>query len=713
MKRKQLGLLALFAISGIAVGAHAQIRKAPPTSSAAGSATSTVPNNLRAHVGTDNATRLLKSLDAEERLRGVERLATIGTPEAVSLLASSVDASQALRSDPRALIEASRALAKFTDNERARAALLQILIVGNPGIGSRLPTTTTRGSEQQQLDEGDPIARTELAREVAAIALAKSGYERAVEQVYGVAKGGGAGQNAAVLALTYYPPRDASLFGTSATTMPVPVIRLLGRLGDLRALELLQSAGKSTDANVRAAALLALGELGDARGAALAKTAIAEADARLRGAAAECLVLLGAPERFKAVAALIVDDATAATGIRLAERVYHVEITKLLATKATDHPDREIRLAAIRALGRSPDVNAASALASPKLLGDASVQYPALHALARSPAANATSLVSAVAAGNLKSVGVRAYVVRALARGERTDQGDGVIKGLAASKEPRDRALATFAKVALGDLNAEDALSDTDARIRHAAVMGLHAKPSKSVDKKLLARLAVEKDGTTKQALALGLMSGDPDEALTTTYLLERAEAGAGDSPLAAFAYARRADEKVSAKIALLLGSKDAVIRAHTARGLADAPLPDATGRLADAYEYETDVDVRRAIITALAQRTADATSPARKKTLEVAAQFDPDGPTQRAAKRALAGTTEPFGAPQSTEVGWYRLASPSGGAPNEPYAGAIVRSDGVALPIVFDDDGYAVVPGLPAGDARLVLTPRLPRNAP
>ena len=706
--RNKLGLLALVAINGVALAAHAQIKKTPGVT-AASSSTSTVPNNLRAHVGTDIATRLLKSLDADERLRGVERLATIGTLEAVSFLASSVDASQALRSDPRALIEAARGLARFTDNERARGALLQILTVGNPGIGSRLPIT--KASDQLQIDEGDPIARTELAREIAAIALAKSGYERSTEQVYGVAKGGGAGQNAAVLALTYWPPRDASLFGTSATTMPVPVIRLLGRLGDLRVLELLQSAGKSTDPNVRAAALLSLGELGDARGATLAKTAIAEADARLRGAAAECLVLLGAPERFKAVAALIGDDATAATGIRLSERVYHVEITKLLATKAIEHPDREIRLAAIRALGRSPDANAATALASPKLLGEASVQYPALHALSRSPAPNATALVSAVAAGNLKAVGVRAYVVRAIARGERTDQGDGVIKALLASKEPKDRAIATFARVALGDENGDDALANGDAKIRRAAVMGLHAQRARSVDKKLLARLVLEKDDATKQALALGLLSGDPDETLTTTYLLDRAEAGAGDSALAAFAYARRADEPVAAKIALLLGSKDAVIRAHTARGLADAPLPDATGRLADAYAYETDVDVRRAIITALASRKKDASSPARKKALDLAAQFDPDGPTQRAAKRALDGSTEPFTAPQATEVGWFRLATGTGAAPNESFAGAIVRSDGVALPIVFDDDGYAVVAGLPAGDARLVLTPRLPRN--
>ena len=40
---------------------------------------------------------------------------------------------------------------------------------------------------------------------------------------------------------------------------------------------------------------------------------------------------------------------------------------------------------------------------------------------------------------------------------------------------------------------------------------------------------------------------------------------------------------------------------------------------------------------------------------------------------------------------------------------GSLVRADGLAIPIAFDDDGYAIIPGLPPGEARLVLAPRLP----
>ena len=43
---------------------------------------------------------------------------------------------------------------------------------------------------------------------------------------------------------------------------------------------------------------------------------------------------------------------------------------------------------------------------------------------------------------------------------------------------------------------------------------------------------------------------------------------------------------------------------------------------------------------------------------------------------------------------------------PSASY-GLVVRADGLAVPIAFDDDGYAVVPA-PRGPARLMLAPRL-----
>jgi HEAT repeat protein len=714
--RRTGAALVLAAAVVVAIGAQAQPGRrppgAPPAPSASVAPAGTLAKNVRAHVGTDYAQHLLRSSDPEDRVRAVQRLGAIGSAEAVAMLVSAAESNQTLRADSRALVEMARALAKFTDNERARSALMLIVNVGNPGVAGRLPVPG-RSADALALEEGDPVARAELARETAAIALARSGVDRALEQLYGAARGGGSGQAAAMLALTLAPPRDPGFFGTTGVTMPPAVIRMLGQLGDLRALDVLHAASKSTDINVRGAALLALAELGDERAVPLARTAIAEPDARLRGAAAETLVILGAPEKYKAVVALMADDATVTIAIHLAERVYHAEITKLLAARAQQDSgaDRELRLAAIRALGRSPDPNAATALVSTKILADRALAYPAMLALARSPAPNATQLCAAVAAGNLKTLGVRAYVVRSLLRRERSDQAEAVVTQLLSSREPRERAIAVFAEVALGRAAAEDFLDDKEPRVRRAAAMGTLARPTRDVQRLLLARRSKEADELTRQVLGIGLLSGDPDGSVTTTELVDRAESGGADAALSAFALARRADDPLARRIGLLLGSKDALLRAHAARGLALAPLADASGRLADAYAYETDVDVRRALVSALALRTRDASAPARRITLELAASLDPDGPVRQAARRALdgAGAPAPFGTPPVVETAWLRLTLDGGAAPGDSYAATIVRADGTAVPIVFDDEGYAIVAGVPPGDARLVLAPRLP----
>lgn len=719
MRSRARAALVFAAATACAVIASAQPGRrptAPPPVSSAIPAAS-LPGNVRAHVGTDYAARLLRSTDPDERIRGIQRAAAIGSAETVALLVQATESSPAVRSDSRAIIELARGLARFADQERVRTALLLIVSTGSPGVVGRLQPA--RSSDALALEEGDPVARTELARHIAAIALARSGTERALEQLYGVARGGGSGQSAAMLALMVQPPRDPGFFGTAGTTMPASVVRLLGQLGDLRALEILHAATRTSDVAVRGAALVSLAELGDERTIGLARAAIAEADARLRAAAGEAFVLLSAPERYKAVSALVADEATTAIGIRLAERVYNAEITKLLAVRAIDHPDRELRAAAIRSLGRSPEPAAATALAVPQIMTDPTFGYVAALALARSPAPNAMSIITTLAAGKTTAaLGVRAYVVRALVRGERSDAGDAILAGLAASKDGRSRALGVFGRVALEIMSLETALGDTDPRVRRAAAMASLSRPSHASSRALLSRLTSERDEPTRQVLAAGLSSGDPDGLLTTTWLVDRAEAGGADAALSTFSLARRADERFDRKVGQLLGSKDAVLRAHTARGLGSSPLADASGRLASAYAYETDVNVRRAIIAALVARTRDATAPARRSTLETASQLDPDGPTRQAARAGLSAVAGarapdgPLGTPihqERLDTAWLRITLDGGAAPNDVFLGSVVRSDGVAIPVAFDDDGFAIVAGLPPGEARLVLAPRLP----
>jgi HEAT repeat protein len=689
------------------LGAFSLTANAAPRATETAEGRSSAATNLRARAGTELASRLLHGNDSEERIRGIERAASIGTPEAIALLVESTEHNRAIRADARALLAMARALARFAEQEAVRTSLLAIVAAPNPSTVGRTPTA--RASTTDTQEEGDPVARAELAREVAAIAVARSGGERALEALYGYARGSGVGQSAALAALHAFPPRDPGFFGTSASSLPVPVVRFLGELGDLRALDVIHAATRSPDVTVRSAALVALAELGDERAVPLAKIAITDGDARLRAAAAEVFVLLTAPERFKSTLGLIADDATTAIGLRMAERVFSPEITKVVAARAWTHPDREIRAAAVRALGRSPDADAAKALASPQLLGDDVLAYHALEALARSPAPNAGAVLGGLLASPVRLLAARAYVVRALVRRERSSAADEAAFGLANARQPEIRAVGVFARVALGEEGAESFLDDRDPRVRRAAAAASLARPTKATERAILARIAREPDPLTRQVFAVGLMGGDPDGIVKTTTLVDRAEAGGGDAPLAAWALARRADESTLRKVTGLLASRDPVLRAHTARGLALSSLPEASGRLAEAYRNETDAGVRRAIVAALAARQEDAASPSRRQTLELAASLDPDGPTRQGARRALEGANATFGPPANQEALWVMLTRKDVTAPQRTFAGYVVRSDGIAVPLAFDGDGHGLAIALPPGEARLVLAPALP----
>jgi HEAT repeat protein len=688
------GARAFVLVSAFALGAAAQPRKKPPPAPPA-------PTNLRAHVGIDHVTRLLRAGDSEERIRGIRLAASLGTVETVSALADAIerDPSGRMKADPRALLVLARALARFADQERARTALVAIVGVGSASGSPRLPTARPD-------DETDMVGRADLARQTAALAVARFGGDRGLEALYGIARGGGTGQSAALQALAVHPPRAAGFFGTTGAAMPVPVVKALGELGDLRALDVLHGAARSSEVSLRAAAIVALAELGDQRARDLARVAMAESDARLRAAAGEAFVLLSAPDRVPATAAMIEDEATSALGVRLAERVYAPEVTKLVAARARIHPDPELRALAVRALGRSPDPEAAKALTAPELLGDRDLAYEALLALARSPASNAGALVEAIFATRLASLAARAYVVRALVRGERSSRADDAIVRLSRSASSKDRALGIFARIALGDAKADDFLDDRDPRVRRAAAsawLSTRRRPSR-----LLERHAKETDAGVRELLGAALVAGDPTGIIKTSMLRERSESGGGDAPLAAFALARRADDAAEGAIASLLASRDPLLRAHAARGLSTAALPNATGRLADAYAFEVDTEVRRAIVTGLAGRTVDASAPSYRETLSVAAELDPDARVRRIAARALAGVPEPFAEPTRTEVAWLRV---KGEGALDGFTGAVVGSDGIAVPATFDEDGYALVVGLPPGEARLVLAPRFPKD--
>src|SRR5262249_16278772 len=153
-------------------------------------------------------------------------------------------------------------------------------------------------------------------------------------------------------------------------------------------------------------------------------------------------------------------------------------------------------------------------------LGDGELAYEALYALARSPAPNAADLIASILPTPLSRLAMRAYVMRTLLRGERRSAADDLIARLATAESATDRAMASFARVALGDVEVSSLIDDKDARIRRAAAMGAMARPfSKRIERALLERLVKESDSVTRQVLAAGLLNGDPDGLIKTTTL--------------------------------------------------------------------------------------------------------------------------------------------------------------------------------------------------
>jgi hypothetical protein len=268
------------------------------------------------------------------------------------------------------------------------------------------------------------------------------------------------------------------------------------------------------------------------------------------------------------------------------------------------------------------------------------------------------------------------------------------------------------ARVALGERPLDRALRDGDPRVRRAAAMGSLALASVTKGRALTAQFAVEEDETTRRVLGVGLVEGDPAGTVPTTTLIERARGGGPDAPLAALTLARRADEELTPEVDALLESPDPVMRSHVARGLQASKAPDASGRLARAYAWESNAEVRRALIEALTTRNGDPRAvPSLHETLEVAAQLDPDRVTRALAQSALDGRA-PMVKSVGREVAWLRVVPADGATLPHELTGE-VEADGVAWPVVFDEDGYALVPGLSPGDVRLVLAPRLPAYEP
>ncbi len=658
-------------------------------------------NELRAHFGTELAARLIESSDPEERLRGLERAAADESGEGTSLLVRSLGPSGAARYDPRALLAVTRGLASHAKESAARSALADI--VNSP------PSTTRSPAPQEDLADApaggpDPAARIELARATAAFALASAGDVRATDTLVALAGSSGGGQPYAIAALVAYPPSLPASLPPPGTP---PMLKLAVLAADLRGLEGIRAEELGRDPNRRAALLLDRARVGDARAIEDAQAALREGDARITPAAVEALVRLRAPGRYAGLVGLLADPHLALAGCRLAQLDQDEAVVRALAARVAASGDHEVRAEGIVALGRSTSPLAVSALL--ELAHQPALASDAASALARSPSDGAyPALASLFADGSSRRLATRALAVRALVRGDRSAQSYRAFEQMAGAGDAKDRSVGLFAEVALGRIDVGRALLDPDAGVRRAVAIAAMALPAGTFERALLDRLATEPDAMTQRVLATGLVAGDPEGRISTTALVERAESGAADAPLAALAFARRADAARRQEVDALLTSRDPLLRAHCARGLGASDEPDAIGRLAAAYAYEPQASVRRALVRAIAQRTRDGASPERAATLALAAKLDPDFEVRASASRALSGKPAFIpGAAGATGAAWLHLEDKAESpTPRGVVVARLVRSDGVAVPIAFDEDGYAIVP-IPPGEARILLAPR------
>jgi HEAT repeat protein len=731
MRKHSVGGAFLLGGLAIAIAGDAQAQARPPgrgplpqpSSSALAAAqapnASRPPADLRGRFGTDVAARLMRSSDADERLRGIERAGTTHTPEALTLLERAagpgtpggldprIPLEGIARSDPRALLAVVRALTAWMDRPSARDALAGILAAPAPSFATRAASAVSRDPAGE---EAEGAARIALARQEAALALAESGNPLAIEALIAIGRSGGPGQAPALEALSIHPPSAPLVLGGVALTTPA-TIALAIDVGDLRALDAVLGAVRTSDPALRATAIAALGAAGDTRGIEVARAAARDPDPRVRLAAADALVRLGAPDAPQTVEALVMDDATVLGALHLAQDAQGEGVTRAAAARAAVSADRATQAGAMSALGHQSSASAVRALAT--LVAHPSLQGDAAYALARSPCPEALRAIEAMGSTQAtRRVAARAYFVRRYVRGDRSARLDALLGALAASSDGLDRAVGVQALVALDERPLESVLGDADARVRRAAAMGALGRWDTHQSEALLARMAAEPDDTTRYVLALGLLGGDPHGAVATSALIERAGEGGPDAPLAALALAQRADGPLGGKVDALLASPDPLLRAHAARGLGASSAPDAVGRLAQAYAWEAHPEVRRAILVALAARRLDDASPARRQTLALAARLDPDGVARWTAQRAI--RAEALAAPAEIhEVAWVRLEPAEGAALPRGASGLLVRSDGMAVPIAFDDEGYALVPGVPPGEARLRLAPALPAYSP
>jgi HEAT repeat protein len=672
-------------------------------------------SSLRDQVGVGYAKALLVASRFEDRLRGLERLGRNGDRESLEALLDAVDGGGPIVQDPRTRLAAARALAPHAATESGRRGLEAILAHG--------------------LEEDVPRALGELARETAALALARaaaglvlapprassrrstavelaSPAELALTPLLAAVIGGSALAPVAERAVVRHPPFELGAFVRGVATATVAEVRLLGKLRDPRAIPMLRRALSRSEPAIRLQAGLALARLGDLSALAELRRAAAEEAPSREGAAAraslvlaEALLVVGAPDATKTLAPSLLDPMLRGAALDLVEAfpssAFVVPLVKVLeANPAPDEARRIVELLA-RIGGDASLTPLFDRLDEPTLgpwVGTALVRVEAPGADAR--------LVSLLAhtSPSLRLAGLRLCAARLHTQGLRESGRDDVLLGpcrralesAAVSSEPVERGAGVHGLVLLGLRGIDVGVASADPVVRAATISAAASRPS-SEWKALLpaARRALasnpdgSEDSVDAAALALALLA---EPALGSSLELARlAESGSLASVQAAYRLATRDPLDARARLDALLSGTDPLVRAHVALGLGSSPEANALARLESAYAFEPEVEVRRAIVRAVARRGEHG----RERVLRLAAELEPDAEARRLAVVALAGPMASDPAPRSPSVLVLMASHRSEQAALAGWPVLLLESGRVARPALGAPDGVVLAFGV------------------
>lgn len=716
---------------------------------------------LRSSLGVAKARARLVAADRRERRLGIERLATLGTAESLDVLLEALRTGDTLR-EPELRLYAVRVLAPHAGRSEVRSWLLREASAADarsPGRSRELDAlvretaalalaregsdastaalaslAASRGAASASALSALVLARPErldailyLPEDPSAEAASEPGEAELVddddEEERGVVSAGGSastsgGEGAAGAQGEAAPgssaPTKAGAEGVAPERSPrsltPSLLRLLGELGDLRALPVLVGELERGDRPGRAAAALALARLGDHRGVAAVSPWLDGKDGRALDDAVAVLHTLGRlSEAERGVLAMLELPQVRVPALRRARAAPTPAIAKRVEALLPEL-EGEPRALAVSVLARAGAVGPLSAL-----LSDASVSAVAMSGLAECPGERARLLITELADASspeLRRAGLRVAVLRALTLGERIDGLSERLERLLASKDASDREAAGFGLVAIGALELDELVEregEPDvALLSGAARAALRSPASLAALGRYFGPASPRVPGALE--LAAGPALGVPEVAdrVPLATLLSWAESGGPLAALAARAAPRRDDGTYASRLAALLASPDPTMRVAVSAGLAESREPSITGLLAEAYAAEPDARVRRAFVRALSARREHA----REATLAWAARLDPDASVRALAVRGRGGGAA--SSPSYAELlGLERARATlvqvaSAGPRSLAHPLRLVAPSGFALPASPAPDGALLVLGWPYGRGSLELAPAL-----